>query len=131
MFKNLAVILSFYILIYACALNSNLFLNEEAVVSTNYSSGSFYKTKSLSVADVFSSSGQCKTFSRNYNYLALIKNANAKLIKSSGGGNEKNYYFYTSNLAKYVIVENNKVNLHVAVCKDKIVIGYPFIYYGY
>ena len=123
MFKNLAVILSFYILIYACALNSNLFLNEEAVVSTNYSSGSFYKTKSLSIADVFSSSGQCKTFSSNYNYLALIK--------SSGGGNEKNYYFYTSNLAKYVIVENNKVNLHVAVCKDKIVIGYPFIYYGY
>lgn len=131
MFKNLAVILSFFILIYACAINSNLFINEEVVVSINYSSGSFYNTKSLSVADVFSSSGQSKTFSSDFNYLTLIKNADAKLIKSSGSGNVKNYYYYTSNLAKYVVIENKKVNLHVAVSEDKTVIGYPFIYYGY
>ena len=41
------------------------------------------------------------------------------------------YYFYTDKLPKKQIVNDKKINIHLAVKGDVVTLGYPFIYGSY
>lgn len=62
---------------------------------------------------------------------AIVENLNANLVLKENGENYTSYYFYSSKLYDREIIKNTKVNMHVAVNKDEIIIGFPIIYWAF
>ena len=76
-------------------------------------------------------SGLYKSFDTTYDYKSLIKKLDATLICEESVKEVKSFYFYTKSLSKNEIIKGEKVNLQIAISKEKIVIGTPIIYGGY
>lgn len=90
------------------------------------SSGSFIKGLTYTQNDgcyiTLNSEEECKNF---------LKSLKLKAVYFEEVKGVKNYYYYTNKLLKKEVVKGKSVNIHLAVSKDKISLGYPLIYGGY
>ena len=133
MLKNILFILTYvFTAIFFVSVTIPL-SNESCTVAVNSSSGEFYYTNSCSIKDHFIGNGKSKTYPLNFDYeKEIINYYDAKVVEiSTNGKYVENYYYYSSTLPNFVNVNGKKVNVHVAVTKDNITVGYPIIYYGY
>ena len=129
MLKKLGVIVVFLISLCVYILGNGLFLGETVkIVKGNKSSGEFLVQTNLPFNEKV---GVYKTFNIDYDYFKLIKKYNAKLEYLESVDGVTSYYFYTKKLPYKEVVKNKRVNLQVAVTKEKITIGSPIIYGGY
>jgi len=61
----------------------------------------------------------------------ILENFNAKVIFTQSISDIKNIYAYSEEIEDYIILNGQKINLHIAVTKDKTVAGSPIIFGGY
>ena len=61
----------------------------------------------------------------------IFKMFNAEILSVEHACGVTSYYGYTSNFANGVYVNGQKVNLHVAVCGTRLVVGAPIIFDGF
>ena len=130
MFKRLGLVFAFLILV--SILIPPLSNYNGAVISERQkSSGEFLTVKSDNYFNLIGASGITVYKNADFNYQEFIDSLGAKFIHSFSDGETLNLYFYSEKLLKKEVVFNKKVNVHIAVNKEQMVIGYPFIYYGY
>jgi hypothetical protein len=61
----------------------------------------------------------------------LLKFYDCKKVFSQTVLGIENIYFYSNKILKKEVIGGERVNFHVALSNGKIVVGIPFIYYGY
>ena len=61
----------------------------------------------------------------------IIKQSSAKLLLIEQAGGVCSYYAYSKNLGDGVVVNGQKVNLHVAISGERLVVGTPIIFGGF
>lgn len=129
MLKNLyaGVILICFILF----LSPLSFLKSEVTISDiDKSSGGFTTANKTEVSRFIGISGV--SFSLTQKELKdLIENMRGKKVHSFFDGEILNVYYYSNKIALKEVIKNKRVNIHVAIKKDSITVGIPFIYYGY
>ncbi len=129
MLKKLGAILVFAISICVYLSGNGLFFGETAkIVKGGKSSGEFYTAKNIAFTEKV---GVYKTYSNNYNYFEVIEKYDAKLMFLENVDGVTSYYFYSKKLPLKEVIKNKKVNLQVAVTKERVTIGSPIIYGGY
>ncbi|MBO5713699.1 MAG: hypothetical protein J6R88_05855 [Clostridia bacterium] len=133
MLKKLLTVIAYVLLIFIFGFNATPLFANECVVSVSSSSGTFYKTTHYGFDDAFLGNGVCKFYDANYNYNKfVIEYYNAEVVDvSEVDGYATNYYYYSDMLPNAEIINGKKVNVHIAVTNERVVIGYPLIYYYY
>lgn len=94
------------------------------------SSGEFLAFNGTNYYSLINLDGGCFVIDEDKAFNA-VKTLNAKLVHYFSDGEIENYYFYSEKLPKKEIIAGKKVNVHVAVSKNKTTLGVPLIYYGY
>ena len=61
----------------------------------------------------------------------ICQTLNAKYVDFEQVGEIEIYYFYSPNLQNYVLKQNNKINLQVAVHQNIVIAGYPLILHSF
>ncbi len=111
-----------------CPLKS--FSREITVCSGGKSSGYFISAKSSEIGKIVNFDGL--SFSLTTAELAkFLSEYDCKKVYSSDIGGVENYYYYSSKISKKEVLSGKKVNVHIAVSSEKVVVGVPIIYYGY
>ncbi len=64
-------------------------------------------------------------------YEQLKEKFQARLLFCEEACGVKNYYLYSSRLGEGVVVNGQKINLHIAVKAEKTAVGTPLIFGGY
>ncbi len=132
MLKKFLCVAFFIVCLFYAITDGITLYNQEVIVAKNFSSGGFYKSQNYSICDAFLSSGICKSFESSFDYQNdVIKKYGGVLVKESNDNGVTNLYYYSKKLPNKVYVDGKQVNVHIAVKSNEIVIGYPFIYYGY
>ena len=128
MVKSLISILIFILLSILCLPLIGL---DGAVFSSNgKSSGEFIEKEDLPIEKLFKIDGISISLS-SCDYSKALNYFDAKKVHYFTDGEIENYYFFSKKLPKCEVINGKKVNLHVAVSKDKVTMGSPIIYYGY
>ena len=128
MFKKLSVIIVFILTICIYYKENSLFLLKTVnYVFDGKSNG--YVEKSIKLP-FQSEDGYFFNVDKSQVF-AIVENLNANLVLKENGENYTSYYFYSSKLYDREIIKNTKVNMHVAVNKDEIIIGFPIIYWAF
>lgn len=104
------------------------FVAEKGVITCfgGKSSGSFKSGITLNGNDGFFIS--INDEQKVYDY---IKKLNCKWVLVESVNGVQNYYFYSNKLVKKQVIKGKTVNVHLAICNDRITLGYPIIYGGF
>ena len=127
--KKRVLCLVSFILIIMLGIYQNLqvYNATNVVYAKSYSSCEFIKGDILDIANQFS----CTGFSFETNSLSFLEKLDAKVVHSSNVCGIENIYYYSTIIAKYEMVGNSRVNIHIAKSSKGIQVGVPLIYYGY
>ena len=108
-----------------CALPKNA-----VVCYKGKSSGEFSEISKIQPVNLINRNG----FSYECSFLEaelLVKKLKAKKVHSFSADGVDNYYYYSSLLPTKEVVFKKRVNIHIAVTRQKTTVGSPIIYYGY
>ena len=125
--KVLAIIVFSLLLINFSYYNQQFFDGNATYVLNGKSSGEISKN----YKDWAFNDGVCYKFQNGYDYLSLIDEKNAELVKIEKVEGVINYYYYSPTIAVKEVVNKASVNVHVAVSDSGVSIGIPFIYCDY
>lgn len=129
MLKKFLIIFTFLIFSTLIVFSNSLFLGERINgVKGNKSSGIILEAISIPFNDF---TGIYKQFDSNYDYTFLLNKYNAKLVCVEELDGITNYYYYSKKLPKIEVVKDKKVNIHIAISLETIVVGSPIIYGAY
>ena len=76
----------------------------------------------------FNLSGESVIFYNKDNLKKTIKDLNANLIFSENGEDFNCEYYYSKQIKGGIILNGEKINLHVCYLGDQIVVGTPIVY---
>ncbi len=128
MLKKLSVCFAFLIMVTAYLSTNRLFLFQDAYLVYNGKSAGNIVSKKVLPFD--KCDGVFKIYDEfDYNY--LVKKLNAKLVYSENLGGTVSKYYYSNSLPKKEVINGKKVNLHVAISSNQVVVGTPIIYGSY
>lgn len=97
----------------------------------NYSSGEFTSARIQIPPNLTSGGGYVAEFNKNFDFEGFAKSLNAKKVAEFKNGDNDEFYYYSDEVAGFVVVSGRKINLHFVREKGRIVAGVPFIYTGY
>ena len=128
--KKFIFILSIFALCaFAAADGAVLKSGKKVTAASNFSSGDFYESETAAVLS--SGGGYIAEFDKNFDIDDFAKTLNAKKVAEFKNGSYVEFYYYTAEIPKFVIVGGKKVNLHFVKEDFRTVAGAPFIYSGY
>jgi len=76
-------------------------------------------------------SGESATYLNKNVKDEIMEQFNAKIMFCENINNINNYYAYSEKIENYIVLNGEKVNLHIAVSIDKTTVGSPIIFGGY
>lgn len=127
--KKFIFILSIFALCaFAAADGAVLKSGKKVTAASNFSSGDFYENETAALT---SGGGYIAEFDKNFDIDNFAKTLNAKKVAEFKNGSYAEFYYYTAEIPKFVIVGGKKVNLHFVKEDFRTVAGAPFIYSGY
>ena len=127
--KKFIFILSIFALcLFAAADGAVLKSGKKLTAASNYSSGDFYKNGAAVFND---GGGYIAEFDSNFDVESFANSLGAKKVAEFKNGSYTEFYYYSNEIPKYVVVGGERVNLHFVKEGYRTVAGAPFIYSGY
>lgn len=113
--------------------NPPAFLNfsKNRTVYTGTSSVSFFKEYSHFSCVNKMKGESCKIPVKEFDFDKFIEYFSAEKVITETLSGTTSYYFTSEKLKNYVLINGQKINLHIAINNEYAVIGYPIIYGGY
>ena len=129
MVKSIACLLCFAVL--SSFIVANKVAGEEVVYSVNgKSSGEFLKGE-IALDKLFFIDGVSVKLSSDFDIKNKLNHLKTNTVHYFCDGEIENYYFFSNKINNFEIINGKKVNIHVAIKGDSLVVGSPIIYYGY
>ncbi len=135
MLKKLSIIVLSASLVLVLTLLNNppafIGFSESRAVYTGTSSNSHFK-EYPHLACVNKIKGEsCKIPTSEFNMEEFTEYFSAKKVRTEAVAETVSYYFVSPKLKNYVLINGQKINLHIAINNEYVVIGSPVIYGGY
>ena len=86
----------------------------------------------ISILDIFRVKGECVRLDAcQYNAESLLVRYQAEVLFKEEVAGRVSYYCYTEKWGGGLCINGYKVNLHIAVGEEEMVVGFPIIFDGY
>jgi hypothetical protein len=105
--------------------------SESAVYCVNGKSSGEFIVGDITLDKLFLIDGVSMKTNRDNNFENKLNLLRAKNVHYFTDGEVKNYYFFSEKVHNFEIIGGKKVNIHVAVKGENVMVGSPIIYYGY
>ena len=129
------MIKSFTCLLCLIAMCSYITINKlngkEIVYTVNGKSSGEFIADDITLDKLFMIDGVSMKIDTKHDIEDKLNLLNAKKVHYFTDGEVENYYFYSNKIHNFEIISGKKVNIHLAIKKDSVVVGCPIIYYGY
>ena len=106
------------------------FSGEIAVCKGGKSSGEFILANGGEISKIVDFEGVSLSLTKEQ-IKSFLDGYDCKKVHSYTAGGVENIYYYSKKINKKELIFGKKVNVHIAVSNGEIILGVPFIYYGY
>ncbi len=113
------------------------FLSGERVFYLNSASSQGLRSQKIELSQIFDAKGEsvCISVSDETQAQAVVAEVfdrlRAEVLLTERACGVTSYYGYTAEFADGIYIEGMKINLHVAVCGNRLIVGSPIIFDGF